>query len=60
MDMPRIEEFGADIAAFYRDILDGKRSSSTCHEVGHSLMAFAPLPNRDWILLVILERDNGR
>lgn len=60
MKMPRIEELGADVAAFHRDIVAGKRASSTCHEIGQSVMAYAQLPNRDWLLLVILERHAGR
>ncbi len=56
LEMDRIETVGADVAAYYREILAGKHAPGTCRETGNGLMAFAPLPDRHWTLIAVLER----
>jgi hypothetical protein len=60
LEMARIDEAGADVATFYRGVLDEQYAPATCHEVGKSLLVFAPLQTHDWILVVVLERGAGR
>lgn len=54
--MAAIDDAGPEIAAYHREVLEGKRAPGTCTETGHYWMAYAPLQGRDWILLSILDR----
>lgn len=55
-EMPELEAAGPDIAAYYQEILDGQHAPGTCQVRGDKWLAYAPVQNRRWILLVILER----
>lgn len=56
LDMVDVEQAGPGIAAFHREILEGRHMPGRCHVAGSQWMAYAPVQDRDWILVAILER----
>ena len=57
--MTGIEEAGAEIAAYYHEVLAGRHQPGTCTETDGLWLAHAPLQGRGWILLSILDRKQS-
>ena len=57
LEMVAIEDTAPEIAAYYRQILEGRHAPGRCHQAGAYWMAYAPLKgNNNWILVALLER----
>mgnify|MGYP001123548088 CR=1 FL=1 len=59
MEMVDVEKAGPEISTFVRRILDGRCRPGRCHVTGPYWMAYAPIRNRDWILIGILDRGGS-
>lgn len=56
LEMVAVEQTDPEIAAYVRGIFTVQRAAGRCHETGSRWLAHAPLPDRDWILVAILDR----
>ncbi len=57
LEMTPVAQAGDEIAAFYREILEGKRRPGACHEIGRFWMVHMPVQKRTWTFIAILEHD---
>lgn len=51
-----IEETDEDLAAYYREVLDGRHAPGVCHETGRYWLAHVPIKNGAWTFIACLER----